>query len=89
MTAPTNVAGILRAALAHAAGTEADKIPENGHLERDLGIDSLALHEFVVTLEKRLTVVIPDEEAGRLDTVQDVRDLLGRLGHPTGEGTTA
>lgn len=88
MTTPTSATRILRDALAQAAGTNADTIPENGHLVQDLGIDSLALHELVVTLETRLTVVIPDEEVGRLNTVTDVRDLLARLGHPTGEGTT-
>lgn len=87
MTTSTSTAHILRDALAQASGSDPDTIPENGHLA-DLGIDSLALHELVVTLERRLTVVIPDEDTGRLNTVQDLRDLLARLNHPTGEGTT-
>ena len=84
MAAPTNAARILCDALARAAVTNADTIPENGHLEHDPGIDSLALHELVVTLETRLSVVIADEEVGCLNT----RGLLARLGHPTGEATT-
>ncbi|MGW3042875.1 acyl carrier protein [Kitasatospora sp. NPDC001159] len=89
MTTSTTAAHILRHALAQAAVTDADTIPNNAHLQHDLGIDSLALHELVVTLETRLKVVIPDEEVGRLHTIGDLNDLLARHGHPTGEGTTA
>ncbi|KDN85671.1 acyl carrier protein [Kitasatospora cheerisanensis] len=84
MTTPTSTARILRGALAQAAGADPDTLPEDGHLEHDLGIDSLALHELVVGLEQQLTVTVPDEEVGRLATVADLRDLLARLGHPTG-----
>ncbi|WP_329560617.1 hypothetical protein [Kitasatospora sp. NBC_01266] len=31
---------------------------------------------------------IPDEEAGHLNTTAGPHQLLARLGHPTGEGTT-
>ncbi|MFI6684732.1 phosphopantetheine-binding protein [Streptomyces sp. NPDC050485] len=75
----TTTEQILRTALATAATTGADTIPDNGHLERDLGIDSLALAELVTILEQRLTLTIPDEETGRLQTVADVRALLARL----------
>ncbi|MFD7016088.1 phosphopantetheine-binding protein [Streptomyces sp. NPDC059928] len=85
MTPPTSTAHILRASLAQVTATAAATIPEDGHLQYDLGIDSLALHELVTTLETRLTVVIPDEEVGRLSTITDLRQLLARLGHPTEE----
>ncbi|MFI6004444.1 hypothetical protein ACIA98_29220 [Streptomyces sp. NPDC051366] len=52
---------------------------DDGLLEQDLGIDSLALPEPVTDLEQRLTVVIPGEDTGRLKTVMDVRALLARL----------
>ncbi|MGW2371726.1 acyl carrier protein [Kitasatospora sp. NPDC001683] len=89
MTTSTTAAHILRHALAQAAVTDTDTIATDAHLQHDLGIDSLALHELVVTLETRLNVVIPDEEVGRLRTVGDLEDLLARHDHPTGEGTTA
>ncbi|MFJ4679662.1 phosphopantetheine-binding protein [Kitasatospora sp. NPDC088783] len=84
MTTPTTTARILRGALARATGTAPDTLPEDGHLEHDLGIDSLALHELVVHLEQQLNVTVPDEEVGRLATVADLRGLLARLGHPIG-----
>ncbi|MEV5944517.1 phosphopantetheine-binding protein [Streptomyces sp. NPDC051994] len=89
MTPPTSTAHILRASLAQAAAVAAATIPEDAHLQHDLGIDSLALHELVVTLETRLNVVIPDEDVGRLNTINDLRQLLARLGHPTEEDQTA
>ncbi|MBT2479870.1 acyl carrier protein [Streptomyces sp. ISL-94] len=75
----TTTEQVLRAALARVAGKGVDTLPEDGHLEQDLGIDSLALAELVTDLEQRLTIVIPDEETGRLKTVTDVRTLLARL----------
>ncbi|WP_327415998.1 acyl carrier protein [Streptomyces sp. NBC_01233] len=75
----TTTEQVLRAALARAADRGVDTIPEDGHLEQDLGIDSLALAELVTDLEQRLTVVIPDEETGRLRTVAGLRALLARL----------
>ncbi|MEV8529367.1 acyl carrier protein [Streptomyces sp. NPDC052000] len=78
----TTTEQILHTALARAATTGADTIPDNGHLERDLVIDSLALAELVTILERRLTLTIPDEETGRLQTVADVRAFLARLTPP-------
>ncbi|MFD7262412.1 acyl carrier protein [Streptomyces sp. NPDC059874] len=75
----TTTEHVLRTVLARVAGKGIDTIPEGGHLEQDLGIDSLALAELVTDLERRLTVVIPDEDTGRLKTVTDVRALLARL----------
>ncbi|WP_073921123.1 acyl carrier protein [Streptomyces sp. CB00455] len=70
---------ILRDALSRAAEGPVDTIPDDGRLEQDFGVDSLALAELVTDLEKRLSVVIPDEETGRLHTVADLRALLARL----------
>ncbi|MFD9517872.1 acyl carrier protein [Streptomyces sp. NPDC059979] len=63
-----------------------DTIPDDGRLEQDLGVDSLALAELVTDLEGRLSIVIPDEETGRLRTIADLRVLLARL-VPSGTDT--
>lgn len=73
---------ILLPLLAQVSTTEAHVPTEDvsrAHLERDLGIDSLALTELVTALEGALGIVIPDEATGRLDTVDDVRRCLQRL----------
>ncbi|GGW73716.1 acyl carrier protein [Streptomyces xantholiticus] len=75
----TTTEHLLRAALTRAAVRGVDKIRQDGHSEQDLNIDSLALAELVTDLEQRLTVVIPDEDTGRLKAVADLRTLLARL----------
>jgi acyl carrier protein len=48
-------------------------------LERDLGVDSLALLEVVETLQERLAILIPDEVTARLRTVADLQDAVTAL----------
>ncbi|MFF0752943.1 acyl carrier protein [Streptomyces sp. NPDC004267] len=69
----------LRHALSRITTRGVDRIPEDGRLEHDLQIDSLALAELATDLEQRLSVTIPDEETGRLRTIADLRALLNRL----------
>ncbi|MEV6939253.1 acyl carrier protein [Streptomyces sp. NPDC051132] len=71
----------LRDALSRVTHLSVDTIPDDWQLEQDLQIDSLALAELVTDLEARLSVVIPDEETGRLRTTGDLRALLARLTH--------
>ncbi|MDJ0386281.1 acyl carrier protein [Streptomyces sp. G-G2] len=78
---------ILRTALARVTSHTADTLPEEGHLEQHLGIDSLALAELITTLEQDLGITIPDEETGRLQTVSDLRTLLDRLTPTSGTDT--
>jgi len=56
-------------------------------LEHDLGIDSLALHQLVVHLERSLAIEIPDEDTGRFITVTDIQTVLDRL-RPRLKGTS-
>ncbi|MFI5831447.1 phosphopantetheine-binding protein [Streptomyces sp. NPDC051578] len=79
MPQPTRSDRILRDTLSHACGGPVDTIPDTGRLEQDFGIDSLALAELIAALESRLSVIIPDEETGRLRTIADLRSLLARL----------
>ncbi|MFD5511710.1 hypothetical protein ACFWIB_28630 [Streptomyces sp. NPDC127051] len=70
---------ILRDTLSRAAAGTIDTITDDGRLEQDIGTAGPALAELVTDLEERLSVVIPDEETGRLHTVADLRALLARL----------
>tara|TARA_B110000858_G_C17686475_1_gene419191 strand:+ start:16 stop:246 length:231 start_codon:yes stop_codon:yes gene_type:complete len=45
----------------------------------DLGLDSLATVEIVVSIEEELGIVIPDDSVGDLQTVKDIIDLCNRL----------
>jgi acyl carrier protein len=41
-----------------------------------LGIDSMEMIDFVMTLEERFEIEVPDDEGGRWETVGDVVDWL-------------
>ncbi|MEJ8641066.1 acyl carrier protein [Streptomyces sp. MS1.HAVA.3] len=86
MPKTTTTERILRDALSRAVDGPVDTIPDDGRLEQDFGVDSLALAELVTDLEGRLSIVIPDEETGRLRTIADLRALLARLA-PSGTDT--
>ena len=45
----------------------------------DLGLDSLATVEIVISIEEELGIVIPDDSVGDLQTVKDIIDLCNRL----------
>ena len=46
----------------------------------DLGADSLDIVELVMAMEEEFEIEIPDEEAEKLKTVQDVADYLTSKG---------
>lgn len=52
-------------------GCDASKVVETASFVNDLGADSLDVVEFVMEVEKAFDVEIPDEEAGKLQTVGD------------------
>lgn len=63
----------------HLGIDEKDIKPESSFSE-DLGADSLDLVELVLTLEERFGLEIPDEDAEKLLTVQDVINYLEKRG---------
>jgi len=52
-------------------GVAADKITEKSAFVNDLGADSLDVVEFVMEVETKFGITIPDEDAGKLATVGD------------------
>ena len=53
-------------------GIDECEIPDNALFKSDLGIDSLDLYEIFMEIEKELDIKIPDEDAGKLKTVDSV-----------------
>jgi acyl carrier protein len=49
------------------------------HIQRDLGLDSLAVMEFASDIERRFAVDIPTEMLEVLSTVDDVARAVTRL----------
>ncbi|MCL2737721.1 MAG: acyl carrier protein [Alphaproteobacteria bacterium] len=57
--------------IAEKLGIEKAKITESASFVNDLGADSLDVVEFVMEIEAKFGITIPDEQAGKLVTVGD------------------
>lgn len=57
-------------------GVKEEEIVPTAHFINDLGADSLDHVELIMALEEDFDIEIPDEQADKLNTVQDVIDLL-------------
>ncbi len=67
---------IVREELITAAPHQADEASETASFREDLGIDSLALLEFVARLEYRFSVAVPDEAWPQLTSIATVTDYF-------------
>jgi acyl carrier protein len=54
----------------------ADEIKEDSKFVEDLGADSLDVVELVMALEEKFDIEIPDDEAEKIQTVQDVINYI-------------
>ncbi|MCL2338728.1 MAG: acyl carrier protein [Proteobacteria bacterium] len=61
----------VRDVIAEKLGVDKAKITEGASFVNDLGADSLDVVEFVMEIESKFGITIPDEEAGKLVTVGD------------------
>lgn len=62
-------------------GVDADSVTADAHFIDDLGADSLDTVELVMAFEEEFDLEIPDEDAEKLETVNDATDyLIKRLG---------
>ena len=57
-----------------------DKVVPNAHIINDLGADSLNIVELVMDLEEELSIIINDDDVERINTVQDVFDVVKEIG---------
>ncbi len=57
-------------------GIEIEKVTEDATFTNDLGADSLDLVELIMAFEEEFNVEIPDEEAEKLQTINDAVEYL-------------
>ena len=57
-------------------GVDASKVTENASFVNDLGADSLDTVELVMAFEEEFGCEIPDEEAEKIQTVQDAVNYI-------------
>lgn len=53
-----------------------DKIKEDSKIIEDLGADSLDVVELLMTLEEESGIVVSDEDASKIKTIQDIVNLI-------------
>jgi acyl carrier protein len=57
-------------------GVDADSVNPEAHFIDDLGADSLDTVELVMAFEEEFDIEIPDDDAEKLETVNDAIDYL-------------
>jgi acyl carrier protein len=57
-----------------------NKVVPNAHIVNDLGADSLSVVELVMDLEDALGIIIEDDDVERINTVQDIFDIVKEIG---------
>jgi len=57
-------------------GVDADSVTAEAHFIDDLGADSLDTVELVMAFEEEFDIEIPDEDAEKLETVNDAIEYL-------------
>ena len=76
MTIPTKVKDIIVEQL----GVDPEKVKPEASFIDDLGADSLDIVELVMAMEEEFDLEIPDEDAEKLRTVQDVASYIASKG---------
>ncbi len=61
-------------------GVDPEKVKAEASFIDDLGADSLDIVELVMAMEEEFDLEIPDEDAEKLKTVQDVASYLEKKG---------
>ncbi len=72
MTLNQSVAALVTGILADILGRPVSELTPEQELVQGLGMDSLALYEFVIELEEQYKIQISDEDIDRVQTIQDV-----------------
>lgn len=66
----------IRTIVADQLGVDEDQVTADASFVDDLGADSLDTVELIMAFEEEFEVEIPDEEAQKIKTVQDVIDYI-------------
>jgi acyl carrier protein len=72
----TEVFTVLQSAAAETLSVDSGDVTEASRFKEDLGADSLDLVEFVMALEERLDIAVPEEDLDGIDTVGQALDLV-------------
>ncbi|MDL2276183.1 MULTISPECIES: acyl carrier protein [unclassified Breznakia] len=66
----------IKKVLVEAINVDENDVKPEANLKDDLGIDSLSAVELALELETEFDVRIEDDELAKLETVQDIIDII-------------
>ena len=76
----TEIPAKVKEVIVEQLGVDPEKVKPEASFIDDLGADSLDIVELVMAMEESFEIEIPDEEAEKLKTVQNVVDYLKAKG---------
>lgn len=76
----TKIPDKIKEVIVEQLGVNPEKVKPEASFIDDLGADSLDIVELVMAMEESFEIEIPDEDAEKLKTVQDVADYLTSKG---------
>lgn len=76
----TEIPDKIKEVIVEQLGVDPEKVKPEASFIDDLGADSLDIVELVMAMEESFEIEIPDEDAEKLKTVQDVIDYLSSKG---------
>jgi acyl carrier protein len=71
-----NIENKVKKLIAEKLKIDSSEVVPEASLIDDLGADSLAIVELIMTMEEEWDIEVPDEDAEKLTTVQSVIDYL-------------
>ncbi len=77
----TDIETKIKKIVSEQLGVPVDSIKNTHSFVQDLGGDSLDTVEMVLTLEDEFDIVVDDENAEQMDTVQKAIDYVAKLKH--------
>jgi acyl carrier protein len=72
MASVEDISERVKSIVAEQLGAAADDVTSKASLIEDLGADSLDIVELVMALEEEYEMEIPDEDAEKIQTVEDI-----------------
>jgi acyl carrier protein len=81
MASAEETAGRVKSIIVEQLGVNADEVIPTASFIEDLGADSLDIVELIMALEEEFDLEIPDEDAEKIQTVDDVtKYVVGKQG---------
>ena len=72
MASPEEIAEKVRSIIAEQLGVSLEEVQPKASFIEDLGADSLDIVELIMALEEEYDMEIPDEDAEKIQSVEDV-----------------